>query len=400
MIVYVGAGSGEFRDLVIAAGHGQMVSPQPGAFRIPKQGRWVFDNGAYTDWLNGVTFDDANYMKRLSQISFLPDDRIPDWCVVPDIVADPTSLSYSLRWRQSLYDADRRLRWYLAIQDFMTPEDVLNALCLEPFDGLFIGGSTDWKWETAAKWIQWGHEHGLPVHLARVNGPGPLQAAFDVGADSIDGTGWVRAGAKWYPALKNVPVPSTGLFEKEHPEIPKRWLKFGQYLQSIWGERDWKRWAKEETSAFLNAAAFNAMDPNEFLAWIQNEYVSKAPDSTPQEDWRKKTAQLYLDETRKKVSEVDEKELEIWKRWVLWEIERILITPVPPAPEVPRYGIVGDKALPLPKALELTKGQLEKCEQTGTEIIVVHGPGGQVLASYPVVRATSSEQALRMMREP
>jgi len=166
----------------------------------------------------------------------------------------------------------------------------------------------------------------------------------------------------------------------------------------IWGERDWKRWAKVEVPSLQNVAAFNAMSPDEFLSWIENEYVSKAP-SGP-EDWRGKTAQLYLDEVRKKVSEVDEKELEIWKRWVLWEIERILVTPIPPAPEMPRYGIVEGKALPLPKALELTKGQLEKCEQTGTEIIMVHGPGGQVLASYPVVRATSSEQALRMMREP
>lgn len=393
MIVYVGAGSGPFRDLIIAAGHGQMVSPQPGAFRMPTHGRWAFDNGAYTDWLHGEPFDDARYLQRLSQITFLPDDRLPDWCVVPDIVADPTSLSYSLRWRQALYDADRRLRWYLAIQDFMTPDDVLRALALEPFDGLFIGGSTAWKWGTAEKWVAWGHEHGLPVHLARVNGFGPLQRAVDIGADSIDGTGWVIAGAKWYPYLKNVPTKSLSLFTNKNPEIPKQWLKFGSYLESIWGERDWKRWAKEEHASQEIPETLRAMSPEAFLSWIEDEYVSVAPTSGP-EDWRGKAARLYLDAAGKKVSFVNHEEMEMWKRWVLWEIERILITPIPPAPELPRYGIVDGEALPLPHALERTKGSIAKDPYTGAETIVIRGPAGDVRMSYPVVRAQSAEEAL------
>lgn len=393
MIVYVGAGSGPFRNLVIAAGHGQMVSPQVGAFRNILHGRWAFDNGAYTDWLHGEPFDNERYRGRLEHISLLPDENLPDWCVVPDIVADPTSLSYSLRWRQALYNADRRLRWYLAIQDFMTPEDVSSALCLEPFDGLFIGGSTAWKWETAEKWISWGHEHGLPVHLARVNGPGPLQRAVDMGADSVDGTGWVHAGKEWYPSLKNVPTPSVSIFANENPWIPERWLKFGSYLEGIWGERDWKRWAKEEYASLENAAAIRAMSPEVFLSWLQEEYVSKAPTSGP-DDWRGKAAQLYLDEAGKKVSFVNEEEMEFWKRWVLWEIERILVSPVPPAPELPRYGIVDGVAYPLPKALKLTKGTLEKCHDTGAEAIVVKDSSGAVHASYQVIRADSEKEAL------
>lgn len=396
MIVYVGAGSGPFRNLVIAAGHGQMVSPQPGAFRMPTHGRWSFDNGAFTDWLHGSPFDNQRYLERVSHLSFLPDNRLPDWCVVPDIVADPTSLSYSLRWRQALHDADRRLRWYLAIQDFMTLEDVSHALCLEPFDGLFIGGSTEWKWETAEKWVAWGHEHGLPVHLARVNGPGPLQRAVDIGADSCDGTGWVRAGKDWLPYLQNVPTPSVSLFARKNPEIPERWLKFGQYLESIWSERDWKRWAKEEAASLQNAESLRSMSPQDFLAWLDSTYVSKASTSGP-EGWRAQTAKLYLDEAGKTVSFVDEQEMEMWKRWVLWEIERIMVAPIPPPPELPRYGIVGKEAFPLPEALKITKGRVEKCAQNGSEIIVVQGPTGEVLASYPVVKAKNAEDALRML---
>lgn len=397
MIVYVGAGSGPFRDLVIAAGHGQMVSPQPGAFRIPIHGRWAFDNGAYTDWLHGEAFDNTRYLARLEHVSKLPDERLPDWCVVPDIVADPTSLSYSLRWRQALHNADRRLRWYLAIQDFMTPEDVSSALCLEPFDGLFIGGSTQWKWDTAEKWVAWGHDQGLPVHLARVNGPGPLQRAVNMGADSIDGTGWVRAGMEWYPHLKNVPTPSTELFPRGSAEIPEHWLKFGRYLESIWGERDWKRWAKEEHASQENAEALRAMSPEAFLSWLREEYVSKAPTSGP-EDWRGKAAQLYLDEAGRKASFESAEEMELWKRWVLWEVERILVVPLPPAPELPRYVIVENEALPLPKAIQKTKGTLEKCAQTETESLVIRGPSGAVHIAYPVVRALSAEEALEAYR--
>ncbi len=399
MIVYVGAGSGPLRNVVIAAGHGQMVSPQVGAWRMPTHGRWAFDNGAYTDWKNGQVFNNDVYLKRLFHMQFLPDDRLPDWCVVPDLVADPTSLAYSLRWRQALYDTDRRLKWYLAIQDFMTPEDVLHALCLEPFDGLFIGGSTEWKWETAEGWIDWGHRRGLPVHLARVNGPGPLQRAVDIGADSIDGTGWTAAGKKWVSHLKNIPTPSLFFFPPESPSIPGRWLKFGQYLQQIWGERDWKRWAKEDAPAKKGAEAVRGMSPRDFLAWLSQEYVSKAPTSGP-EAWRAQAAALYLDEAGKKVSFVNEEELEIWKRWILWEIERIMAAPVPPPPELPRFGIVNGDALPLPEALEVTRGNLEKCEGSASEMIVVRGPAGQPIASYPVVRASGNDQALEMMKRP
>lgn len=389
MIVYVGAGSGPFRWLVIQAGHGQMVSPQVGAFRIPEYGRWAFDNGAYTDYLHGEVFDDALYAQRLQEISTLPDNRLPDWCVVPDIVADPTSLAYSLRWRQALHGVDRRLKWYLAIQDFMTPEDVLHAMCLEPFDGLFIGGSTKWKWETASKWVQWGHDHGLPVHLARVNGPGPLQRAVDMGADSIDGTGWVRAGAAWYPALKDVPLPHKTLFAKETPEIPEHWLKFGQYLQGIWSERDWKRWAKEGLPIVEEAQSVDAMSPEDFLQWLESSYLPKAQDET-----RRMIAANYLNEASKVPSFSGPGEIALWKRFILWELERILIVPAPPAPELPRFVIVSGKALPLPEGLKRTKGVLEKCEATGGEMVVVRGPSGEIHVSYPVVKAVSAARAL------
>lgn len=389
MIVYVGAGSGPFRWLVIQAGHGQMVSPQVGAFRIPEFGRWAFDNGAYTDYLHGEVFNDALYAERLEQISALPTERLPDWCVVPDIVADPTSLAYSLRWRQALHGVDRRLRWYLAIQDFMTPEDILHALCLEPFDGLFIGGSTKWKWDTAAKWVSWGHDHGLPVHIARVNGPGPLQRAVDIGADSVDGTGWVRAGQVWYPYLKDVPTPHKSLFKEEIPGIPEHWLQFGRYLEQVWSDRDWARWSKEGLPVVEAAQSIDALSPEDFLKWLKTAYLPKAPDET-----RKMMAENYLKRAEQLPAFTSDAEMKLWKRWVLWELERIVVAPMPPEPELPRFVIVKGQALPLPEGLKRTKGVLEKCESTGAEMVVVRGHAGEIHISYPVIKASSASRAL------
>lgn len=227
MIVYVGAGSGPLRDLILEAGHGQMVSRQSSSFRIPPRGRWAFDNGAYIDWTHGKPFDNEQYLSRIRRIEELPDERLPDWCVCPDMVGTAMSLPYSLEWRAVLAGYTRRLKWYLALQDHFHPQDVDHALSLEHFDGLFIGGTTRWKLGTSMAWVEFGHKRGFPVHVARVNGPRRLQWAVNIGADSVDGTGWVHAGAKWLPYLQQVPAPEASLFPEEGG-FPEEWVRFGE----------------------------------------------------------------------------------------------------------------------------------------------------------------------------
>ena len=324
MIVYVGAGSSKFRDFIIDLGHGQMLSRQRKT--IPKYGRWAWDNGAFGDWKQGKPFDTNQYLSRLYDIAQLPDDRLPDWCVVPDIVADRTSLSFSLRWRQTLARvADPRLKWYLVIQDFMTVQDVHDALCMENFDGLFVGGSPVWKKETAEKWVNWGHNvMGLPVHVGGVNGPGRLQWAVDIGADSIDGTGWVIVGWKWAPWLKDIPKPQLRLFPFT-PKMPEEWVRFGVYLESIWGETDWGRWAK---ASCPRPEEVEGMSPKEFIAWLRETYLAEMP-GEGEEAVRAQFAELYLQEALERPPQAGES-LEFWKRFVFWELERILKEPFPP----------------------------------------------------------------------
>jgi hypothetical protein len=177
------------------------------AFRIPKC-RWVFDNGAFTDWKNGQPFDEDKFFRRVERMMDLPDQQKPEWCVCPDRVAHPESLEYSVQWRDRMTN---RLNWYLAIQDGMKPDGVEAALREVQFAGLFIGGSSEWKNAQACEWVRFGHTQGLPVHVGRVNGWKRLQWCVDIDADSVDGTGWTR-DPRWIAYLEQMPTKSAMLF--------------------------------------------------------------------------------------------------------------------------------------------------------------------------------------------
>lgn len=369
MIVYVGAGSGPYRDLVIAAGHGQMVSPQPGAFRMPPAGRWAFDNGAWTDFMRGERFDPELYFKRIAQIHELPESRLPDWCVVPDDVAAGTSLVYSLEWKSSLAHLVPKLRWYLALQDGMSPQDVEHALCLERFDGLFVGGSTDWKISTSPAWVKFGHERRMPVHIARINGPNRLQWAVDIGADSIDGTGWVRAGGKWLPWLQNVPAARE---RAEEEGVTEEVLE--AYLKAIWsdpaawaartpeeGDDDWERYD-----------VIAAMGPVEFLAWYRGSYPGGH--------------RLDL-ETAKAM---EDSEFHAWKFGLVEEAERFLgKRPVRPTAPLARF-VMDEKGEMVPLGLALSEGAVPAaCGADGRPQITWKG------RLVKVVSAPSAEDAAK-----
>ncbi|HYF00309.1 MAG TPA: hypothetical protein VEJ18_15410 [Planctomycetota bacterium] len=207
MIVYVPVGNGPLRRAIVAAGHGMIVCRI--RFQFPHlECPWVFDNGAFADWKNGQPFDRRQFGRCLDKLLTLQPCRRPAWCVVPDKVADASSLGYSVGWRKDLPD---ELRWFLAIQDGMTAAGVETALASARFDGLFIGGSSAWKNENAVRWVAFGHERGLPVHLGRVNGWKRLQWAVTIGADSVDGTGWTR-DPRWLAYLQDLPKPEALLF--------------------------------------------------------------------------------------------------------------------------------------------------------------------------------------------
>ena len=152
---------------------------------------YVLDNGAWPAFIRGTPFDDAAYDGLIARAAAA--DIAPLWIAVPDVVCDKDATLESWYRRAPLL---RARGWPLAfvVQNGMTKEDVPGGA-----DVLFVGGSTEWKWETAPYWC----EHFARVHVGRVNTERLLWQAHRAGAESCDGSGWFRGDRRqldglWY----------------------------------------------------------------------------------------------------------------------------------------------------------------------------------------------------------
>lgn len=139
---------------------------------------WGFDNCAYRHFLRGEDFDGEAYRRRLDKALAHP--RRPYLAVVPDKVADPHSLRFSVQWRAQL---PNDMPWYLALQDGMLRSEVRPYL--SRFAGLFLGGSDSFK-ARAREWCDYAHDHGLRFHYGRAGTPAKVEHAMEVGSDSLD----------------------------------------------------------------------------------------------------------------------------------------------------------------------------------------------------------------------
>lgn len=108
----------------------------------------------------------------------------PLFVTVPDVPYDgAASRLFSAKHRRHLRDEFPPMRLAVAVQDGMTPDD------LDGYDAVFVAGSTEWKWATAAGWCAEAHARGMWAHVARVNTRRRIRQCVDMGADSADGTG-------------------------------------------------------------------------------------------------------------------------------------------------------------------------------------------------------------------
>ncbi|MGL4884026.1 MAG: hypothetical protein ACRC8K_23650, partial [Waterburya sp.] len=106
--------------------------------------------------------------------------------VVPDVVADrKRTIDLWFEWESRLRSYNCPLAF--AVQNEMTCQDVPPNV-----DVIFVGGTFNWKWRTAAYWCK-NFPH---VHIARVNSWQRLWYCKEIGAKSIDGTGWVKGADK------------------------------------------------------------------------------------------------------------------------------------------------------------------------------------------------------------
>ena len=89
-------------------------------------------------------------------------------------------------------DVIRACTVVFAVQDGMTVDDVPSNA-----DVIFVGGTTEWKWQTVAMWCKAFQR----VHVGRVNEYKRLWMCHDAGAESCDGSGWTRGDQRQFRGL-------------------------------------------------------------------------------------------------------------------------------------------------------------------------------------------------------
>lgn len=158
------------------------------SFMYPKPNiSWCLDNGAYSCWINKTLFNERLFRKSLIKIEKCV--SYPDFIICPDIVAGGyDSLKFSLKW---LHEIPAGYPIYLAVQDGMETNVISNYLDL--FDGLFVGGTLQWKLKTSEEWIKLAHSVNIKCHIGKVGTFRRLVWAKNIGADSIDSSTFVQA---------------------------------------------------------------------------------------------------------------------------------------------------------------------------------------------------------------
>lgn len=166
-------------------GFGVMVQPNEYPPNRTANG-WAQDNGEFTRWRAGGPIDDDGFWRHLLRVH---DDvaaghvPAPDFLVLPDIVAGgATSFARSVSWIPWLEPTGWPLLF--VVQDGMTLAQV--EAILPDVDGLFVGGSSEWKWATGAAWVELAHRWGRPCHIGRVGTRRRAIWAREIAADSWD----------------------------------------------------------------------------------------------------------------------------------------------------------------------------------------------------------------------
>lgn len=162
---------------------------------------YAVDNGVFA---KGDAWEPDSFFALLDWAKL--SGQAPRWVIVPDVVGN--RLRTLEKW-EAYAPQLARYGWPLAfaVQDGMTADDVPADA-----DVVFVGGTTDWKWETVAMWC----ETFPRVHVGRVNTYRRLWQCHDAGAESCDGTGVAgqRGDQKQYRGMVAYLEESTGVRDR------------------------------------------------------------------------------------------------------------------------------------------------------------------------------------------
>ena len=142
---------------------------------------YAVDNGAYSDFLHGRPFRTKRFLKLLELFG-----KDADWVVIPDVVLSKSlTLDAAREWVPRL-----PYRKLFVVQDGMRERDIRPFA--DDIQGVFIGGSTEWKLSTLPYWCDWASESEKISHVGRVNTMRRLQLSVDHKATSFDGSATAR----------------------------------------------------------------------------------------------------------------------------------------------------------------------------------------------------------------
>lgn len=189
MQIYATSCFGKVFEKLRAHELGMLIPAHPDLSLIKKQFKEVpcaLDNGMWLHHNRGHPFNPQVFFNCLARCTHY---RIPlDFVVVPDILAGGMdSLAFSIFWARYITPGPHLA---LVVQDGMQRADVEPHLPL--FEWIFVGGTKPWKWQTAAEWVAFAHDHGKRCHIGAASQPDHMDYCREIGADAIDSSTAVR----------------------------------------------------------------------------------------------------------------------------------------------------------------------------------------------------------------
>ena len=152
------------------------------------EANYALDNGAFSCYQKGYPFNRDLFLWALDKA--FRKSIILDFIVCPDIVCGgKKSLEFSMKWATNELLGTPNLA--LVVQDGMQFNDILYHH-KDYFSYIFVGGSKEWKWETAEGWKNKADKLGMKLHIGRCGTIEALKKAKEIGSDSVDSTSFTR----------------------------------------------------------------------------------------------------------------------------------------------------------------------------------------------------------------
>ena len=146
---------------------------------------WACDNAAYSNpddikfW--NMVIDAWEWMRVFP----------PEWIAVPDVVGDHAATLRLFEGWRAMWEAELGCEpWPLAfvLQNGATE----NSIPWDQIAAVFVGGDDEFKLCGCHDLVAAAKYRGKLVHVGRVNSLSRIKYAVDLGADSIDGSGFSR----------------------------------------------------------------------------------------------------------------------------------------------------------------------------------------------------------------